>query len=169
MTRAFDRSSTTKRALQALVFAMAVVSRFAVPAFGGVEDSAPNGFKVLYLFTGVRSVLGNDGSAATSIHCTSIADEPTMVRVQWFDGGASVLTDNQLLIGAGASVTFSSRATEFYADNAAAGLTILMGSARVLSDGSTKIMCTGQVLDPIGDPPSYIVPLPGFSKAGAIR
>ncbi len=157
------------RALHCLVFALAVASSSPVPAFSGVEDSVPNGFKVLYLFTGVRSVLGSDGSAATSIHCTNGADEPTFVRVQWFDGGASLLTDHQLQIGAGASATFSSRATEFYADNAGANLNILMGSARILSDGSTKIICTGQVLDPVGDPPSYIVPLPGFSKTGAIR
>jgi len=169
MPRAFDPSATIKRALHALVFAMALATSAAGAAFGGVEDPAPNGFKVLYLFTGVRSVLGNDGSAATSIHCTSAADEPTMVRIQWFDGGGSALTEHQLQISAGQSATFSSRATEFYADNVGASLNIVMGSARILSDGSTKIICTGQVLDPIGDPPSYIAPLPGFSKTGAIR
>ena len=138
-------------------------------ALAGLDDPPPDGLKVLYMFTGVRSVLGDAGSAATSIHCTSFAAGQTQLRVNWFNTNGVLQADHVLFVSSGDTVTFSTRATEFYADNAGAHLSLLSGSARILTNGSTNVVCTGQVLDPIGDPPSYIVALPGFSKNGKIR
>lgn len=171
MINAFGKGSRsrTSRALRGLLVSTALCTSFSSAALGGVEDPAPDGFKVVYVFTGARSVLGDDGSAATSIHCTNTSGNTTTIRTEFYNEVGTLLTALQLPTGAGRTVTFSSRATEFYSDNAGASLNMLMGSVRVLSDGSPRIVCTGQVLDPIGDPPSYIVALPGFSRKGTIK
>jgi len=137
-------------------------------AVAGLDEPPPAGSKVLYMFTGARSILGASGTAATSIHCSSFATVATTVHVQWFSGGGALQASLQTILNFGESKTFSTRDTEFYAE-ISSSLNLTNGSARVLAEGSANVICTAQVLDPIGDPPSYIVALPGFGKNGKLR
>ena len=136
-------------------------------AIKSIADPPPAGFTVLYIFTGARDTQNaGTNSAATSIHCSNAGESTTEVIVELTDYDASPTTiSSTVSIQPNRTATFSSQATALYSeDDILTSLDDLnQGSGRVLvSAGADSIICTAQVLDPVGNPPSYVINLDLF-------
>ena len=132
----------------------------------GIADPPPAGFTVLYNFTGARDTQNAaTNSAATSIHCSNAGQSSTQVIVELTDFDANPTISATVTIASNKTATVSSQATVLYSEDAI--LTspddLNQGSGRVLvSAGADGIICTAQVLDPVGNPPNYIINLDLF-------
>ncbi|NTU65223.1 MAG: hypothetical protein HGB05_17935, partial [Chloroflexi bacterium] len=120
----------------------------------GLADPPPEGFTVLYTFTGARDTqAGGTNSGATSIHCTNAGAANVQVRVEISDFDNAPTISGTLTIPPSGTRTYSSQATNLYAEDFTMSTTdnIDQGSGRVLANSSSaKIICTAQVLDPVG-------------------
>lgn len=132
--------------------------------FAGIDQPPPQGFKTVYIFTGVKD---NTIDTATVVHCTSFDDEASTIQVEFFDFTSVLRGSFEHTLAPGETVTVGSRNTVFYSEFSAGVVDNLgQGSARVVSTGPTNIICTAQMVDSDSNPPSFIVPLPGFDKDG---
>ncbi len=127
---------------------------------------------VLYMFTGAKdSQAGGTNSAATAIHCTNAGAASVKVWVQISDFDNTPTISGTLTIPPSGTRTYSSQATNFYAEDFTMSTTdnIDQGSGRVMAEGSSSnIICTAQVLDPVGNPPNYAVKLTLYDSLGNI-
>ena len=132
----------------------------------GLSDPPPPGFTVLYMFTGARDTqAGGTNSAATSVHCTNAGAANVQVRVEISDFDNAPTISGTLTIPPNGTRTYSSQATNLYAEDFTMSTTdnIDQGSGRILANSSSaRIICTAQVLDPVGNPPAYVVNLDLF-------
>ena len=134
----------------------------------GLADPPPAGFTVLYMFTGAKDTQNaTPNTAATSVHCTNYGSSSVQVRVEISDKD-NVPTDSATFtLAPNATETVSSQLTELYFEDALLSTTvddINQGSGRILADSSSaKIICTAQVLDPINNPPQYLINLDLFT------
>ncbi|MCB8992025.1 MAG: hypothetical protein H6665_15495 [Ardenticatenaceae bacterium] len=123
----------------------------------------------VFRFSGVSDD-GEQGSSnrkkATSIHCTNLSatDNQVEVRViQW--NGTGVFTGT-LTMPPNVSSTFSTQNTQIYYDDVFIGGStpaIFQGSGVVLAE-SPQIICSAQVLDPLGYPPVFAVSLEMYKR-----
>jgi|GEM_PF-7032221 len=137
-------------------------------ATGGI-DQPPHGFKTVYLFTGAKD---NTIDTATVVHCTNFDDDAkaTTIEVAFFDFTSVLRGSFEHTLAPGETVTVGSRNTVFYSEFSAGVVDNLgQGSARVASTPPATIICTAQMVDSKLNPPSFIVPLPGFDEDGKIR
>jgi hypothetical protein len=134
----------------------------------------PTADKVVYRFSGVTDD-GQQGSAnrkeATSIHCTNLHSANVTIKVQvvqwngtdYFEGCVEAAPPNH-------SLTFSTQNTTIYFDDVLLGGSpgtdaIFQGSGLVLIDQGS-VICTAQVLDPLGYPPVFAARLPLWGPCG---
>jgi hypothetical protein len=138
----------------------------------GLADPPPEGFTVLYTFTGARDTqAGGTNSGATAVHCTNAGAANVQVRVEISDFDNTPTISGTLTIPPSATRTYSSQATNLYAEDFTMSTTdnIDQGSGRVMANSSSaKIICTAQVLDPVGNPPTYAVKLTLYDSSGII-
>jgi len=138
----------------------------------GLADPPPDGFTVLYTFTGARDTqAGGTNSGATAVHCTNAGAANVQVRVEISDFDNTPTISGTLTIPPSGTRTYSSQATNFYVEDFTMSTTdnIDQGSGRVMANSSSaKIICTAQVLDPVGNPPSYAVKLTLYDSSGSI-
>jgi hypothetical protein len=133
----------------------------------GLSDPPPAGFTVLYMFTGAKDTqsLGAN-TAATSIHCTNYGSISTTVRVEISDKDNAPTASASLTLNTSQTGTFSSQNTAIYFEDAPPmnfSDDVNQGSGRILINNSTaKIICTAQVLDPVNNPPEYLINLDLF-------
>lgn len=126
-----------------------------------------------YFFTGARNFLTTDvpNLAATAVTCTNFGPSIQTLYVAIVDYDQTYVISNTLPINPGDTRTFGSQNTAIYGEDAL--LTghmplddINQGYGYVdVSDGAhaQEIRCTAQVLDPLGNPPAYIVQLPMYN------
>ena len=132
----------------------------------GLADPPPPGFSVLYTFSGAADTQNSTNTSATSVHCTNAgtANVQIMVQISDFDNVPTI--SGTLTIGSNQTATFSSHATIFYTEDVFLTATtddINQGSGRVLiNPSSAKVICAGQVLDPLNNPPEYVINLDLF-------
>ena len=133
----------------------------------GVSDPPPPGYFVRYMFTGARDNLGT--SAATSVHCTNFGSSSVTVMVEISDFDNNPTVSGSISISPSFTRTFSTANTAVYAEDVT--LTnpgtdeIDQGSGRIMvNDSTAKIICTAQVLDPVNNPPEFIVNLDLFRR-----
>jgi hypothetical protein len=124
---------------------------------------------VLYAFSGVRDNYNTrqpePATAATSIHCTNVGADAVQLYIELFRYQGNVIVANTDTISPNFTYTFSTQNTELYAEDAVMTPTVAIdqGSGRIMADsGTAKIICTAQLLDPTGSPPSYVVNLDLF-------
>jgi len=132
----------------------------------GLADPPPAGFTVLYTFTGAKDTqAGGTNSGATTVHCTNAGAANVQVRVEISDFDNAPTISGTLTIPPSGTRTYSSQNTNLYAEDFTMSTTdnIDQGSGRVLvNSSSAKVICTAQVLDPIGNPPEYVINLDLF-------
>ena len=133
----------------------------------GLADPPPPGFSVLYTFSGAAdSQNSTPDTAVTSVHCTNAGTSSVQVMVQISDFDNVPTIAGTFTIASNRSATFSSHPTIFYLDDvtlSATGDDIDQGSGRVLiNPSSAKVICTAQVLDPVNNPPEYVINLDLF-------
>ena len=100
-----------------------------------------------------------------TIHCTNAGAAPVQVRVEISDFDNAPTISGTLTIPSSGTRTYSSQATNFYAEDFTMSTTdnIDQGSGRIMTNsGPAKVICTAQVLDPVGNPPEYVINLDLF-------
>ena len=131
----------------------------------GIADPPGAGQTVLYMFVGAADSQYNANNwIATSIHCANYGSTDAIIEVQIIDkdGIGPVMTGTET-IPPDEIATFSTQTTDVYNENEGWGGVLVnpttdddidQGSGRILADssGSTSVICTAQVLDPIGQP-----------------
>ena len=139
------------------------------PAQATLIDNPPPGFRVIALFTGVRAT----DTVAVAVHCSNLDKTKTAeVKVEFINFDGTMEGEDSFFIAPGFTSTFTANTdsgdAEFYSEDSKTVLAFALnqGSIRVLSKGTGKVFCSAQVLDAIGDPPSFIQDLPVFSNLG---
>ena len=136
----------------------------------GLSDPPPAGFTVLYTFTGARDTqAGGTNSGATVVHCSNAGAANVQVRVEISDFDNAPTISGTLTIPPSVTRTYGSQATNLYVEDFTMSTTdnIDQGSGRVLANSSSaKVICTAQVLDPVGNPPNYAVKLALYDRFG---
>jgi hypothetical protein len=132
----------------------------------GLADPPPSGLSVLYMFTGVANHnTPATRQIATSIHCTNFGSTAVQTELQLFAVGGSAFTTS-VTINSNRTWTFSTQSTAIYREDSFLNTgTVEQGSGRVLAD-KAQLICTAQVLDPIGNPPTFMAKLPIFDSSG---
>jgi len=109
------------------------------------------------------------GNVETDIFCTSLANVPIDIGVQFFASNGSVVNDvgagNGALTGVapGTTVTFGTTGTAALFETQVVTLTaVAQGMARVVSN-SPDLLCSAMVLDAATAPPSTATALAGFT------
>jgi hypothetical protein len=148
----------------------------------GLADPAPSGYTVFYTFTGARDIQypnpenseNKENIAATVIHCTNTGDLLTQMRVEIYDYNDNYTLSVTETITPNYTLTFTTQDVALYTWDAlitgtVAGRTsnIDQGSGRIMVDNpAANVICTAQVLDPLGNPPSYVVKLTLYDAYG---
>jgi hypothetical protein len=136
-----------------------------------LEETVDADLPLLYTFAGVTDD-GEQGSAdrkeATSIHCTNLDTENAQVEVQVYQWNGTDVFTGTVNMPPNRSFTFSTQNTAIYFDDVLLGGSpgtpaIFQGSGRVLS-ASPRVICTAQVLDPLGYPPMFVSALELFRE-----
>jgi len=146
----------------------------AVQPAQSAEPQAPSGsLAVLYTFTGVtddgaQSAAGR--KEATSILCTNLAASNTTVEVHVFNWDGSEVGTGTATVAPNNSYTFSTQNTTIYFEDVILGSgggtpAIFQGFGEVWTD-QTNVICTAEILDPLGYPPVYMDKLPLFTADG---
>jgi hypothetical protein len=148
----------------------------------GLADPAPNGFSVIYTFTGARDIQypnpenpeNKENIAATVVHCTNIGDLLTQMRVEIYDYNDNYTLSVTEIITPNYTLTFTTQDVALYTWDAIIARTVTdqtsnidQGSGRIMVDNpAANVICTAQVLDPLGNPPSYVVKLTLYDAYG---
>ncbi len=153
--------------LRTLLASAALSLALSAATFAGIDQPPPQGFKTVYIFTGAKD---NTIDTATVVHCTNFDDKATTIQVEFFDFTSVLRGSFEHTLAPGETATVGSRNTLFYSEFSAGVVDNLgQGSAWVVGTRPTNIICTAQMVDSDSDPPSFIVPLPGFDRGGRIR
>lgn len=155
--------------------AAAVLAGTVFPALAGVVDSpvpsisASAATRVMFIVPGI---IKNNG-IETAIMCTSLDNSAATVAVEVFapEGGAALNNvatgtgNGALPVVPGETVTISTgTSVGLHEDLAIDGLAnVKNGSARILST-STRILCTGLLVEKLGSTPNTIAPLKVFAR-----
>jgi hypothetical protein len=133
-----------------------------------INDLPPPGYSVLYMFTGASDRLAGATSprSVTAVHCSNYGTAAATTTVQIFDWNLSVLIEGTAVISPGWMRTFSTRDTGIMYRNEvpmsrSLNESVDQGSGRIMATQSTLI-CTAQVLGPIGVTPTYMINLDLF-------
>lgn len=156
-------------------FAAAVLAATTTPATAGVIDSpvpsisASAATRVMFIAPGV---IKNNG-IETAFMCTSLEAGPVTVAVEVFapEGGAALNNvatgtgNGALAVAPGETVTISTgTSVGLHEDLPITGLAnVKNGSARILST-STRILCTGLLVEKLGSTPATISTLKIFAR-----
>ena len=156
------------RLMRIICAVLALAFLLSVPAQAAIFDKPPSGFKVIVLFTGVRT----RPDVVAAVHCTNLDKTKTAeVDVEFFDFIGSLKGTASFDILPGRTATFTANSdfgtTSFFAIDSAIDLIddLNQGAIRVLSKGTGKVICSANVLDD-AITPSFIHDLPPFNKAG---
>ena len=129
----------------------------------GLADPPSAGLSVQYIFTGVANhPTAATRQIATSVHCTNFGSTAIQAEIQLFSVGAASAYGDTVTIVANRTWTFSTQNTAIYREDSILNTGILeQGSGRILAD-KAELICTAQLLDPIGNPPDFIAELEMF-------
>ena len=132
----------------------------------GLADPPPPGFSVLYTFSGAADTQNSTNTSATSVHCTNAGTANVQVIVEISDFDNSPTISGTLTLVPNRTATFGSHGTALYIEDVTLTATadnIDQGSGRVsINPSSAKVICTGQVLDPLNNPPEFVINLDLF-------
>jgi hypothetical protein len=152
--------------------AMVTAGPIAIGAATGAEQLAATitaELPVRYTFSGVTddgAQGASDRKEATSIHCTNLSRAANQVEVQIFQWSGALVYTSTVGIASYGSMTFSTQNTTIYFDDVVLNTdAIFQGSGRILSS-SPRIICTVQVLDPLGYPPVFMDKLALYTGDG---
>ncbi|MCB0166506.1 MAG: hypothetical protein KDI79_19920 [Anaerolineae bacterium] len=129
----------------------------------GLADPPSAGLTVQYMFTGVANhPTTATRQIATTVHCTNFGSSHIQAEIQLFSvGGASSYGDT-VTINSNRTWTFSTQNTAIFREDTILNTGVLeQGSGRILAD-DPQLICTAQLLDPIGNPPDFISELEMF-------
>jgi hypothetical protein len=137
---------------------------------GLAPDEAPTGLGLLYTFSGVTDD-GQQGSVnrkeATVLHCTNLASAVTTIELRLFNYDGTQVALATLDAPVNYSFTFSTQQTTIFFDDIVLGAggtpAINQGSGQVWTDRA-DVICTAQVLDPLGYPPAFVSALELFRR-----
>jgi hypothetical protein len=137
--------------------------------------AAPSATSVILQFSGVTDDGQKSSSArkeATSILCTNTGNNNASIEVQLFQWSGSMVYTATVSAPPKASYTFSTQNTTIYFDDVIFGTgggtdAIFQGYGRVLSNRSS-VICTAQVLDPLGYPPVFMDKLTMYHGDGTL-
>jgi hypothetical protein len=119
------------------------------------------------MFTGVANHSNPiSRTIATSIHCSNFGSSDAQAQLQIFSLNGGLADSVAFPIPSNRTRTVSSQDTKIYREDTFLNNAIIeQGSGRVLADKSTLI-CTAQLLDPVNNPPAFMVKLPLFDSFG---
>lgn len=128
-----------------------------------LAPEAPTAMSVVLEFSGVTDdgkKSASDRKEATSILCTNSGTANATIEVQLFQWSGAMVYTGTVTAVPKASYTFSTQNTTIYFDDIIFGSgggtdSIFQGYGRVLSTRPT-VICTAEVLDPLGYPPVYM-------------
>ena len=160
----------------ALVLIAALALAASTQAQAGSPPAAPEAVTARLLVSGVTDD-GEKGSPlgkeATAITCTNLGAADAIIEIRVYQWTGALLYTSIIASGPMKTVTFSTQPTSLYFDdviiNAGAGGTAVIeqGAAVIFSD-SPAIICTAQMLDPVGYPPAYMDKLAMYYAGGTI-
>jgi len=137
----------------------------------GQMGEAPATMSLLYVFSGVtddglQSAAGR--KEATSILCTNLAASNTTIEVHVFNWDGSEVGTGNVTAAPNNSYTFSTQNTTIYFEDVILGSgggtpAIFQGFGQVWTD-QTNVICTAEVLDPLGYPPVFVSALELFRR-----
>lgn len=135
----------------------------------------PTANKVAYRFAGVSDDGAKGGAGrkeATSIHCANVDSAEVKIKVQLRQWNGAVVGEGCVTAAPDRHLTFSTQNTTIYVEDVILGGSagegtdsIFQGSGVVLIDRGT-VVCSAQVLDPLGYPPIFAVNLPLWGACG---
>ena len=133
----------------------------------GLADPPSAGLSVQYIFTGVANhPTAATRQIATSIHCTNFGSTAIQTEIQFFSVGAVVPYTQTATIVVNRTWTFSTQNTAIFREDSILNTGILeQGSGRILANNA-ELICTAQLVDPIGNPPAFMARLPLFDRYG---
>ncbi|MCB9079513.1 MAG: hypothetical protein H6631_18070 [Anaerolineaceae bacterium] len=133
----------------------------------GLADPPSAGLTVQYMFTGVANhPTAATRQIATSVHCTNFGSGAVQAEIQFFSVGAVIPSSQAATIASNQTWTFSTQNTAVFREDSILNTGILeQGSGRILAD-DPQLICTAQILDPIGNPPAFMARLPLFDRYG---
>ncbi len=128
-----------------------------------VAPEAPTALSVKLQFSGVTDdgkKSAADRKEATSILCTNAGTSVAEINVELFQWNGALVYTATVTANPKASFTFSTQNTTIYFDDVIFGTgggtdSIFQGFGRVLSDRA-GIVCSAEVLDPLGYPPVFV-------------
>ena len=135
-------------------------------AYAGILDQPPDRFKVISLFTGVRTDALID--IAVTVHCTNIHRRDVTLRVEFFASHGGLVGSEEISLPQGETRTLSAGLsggdTLLYDEDALVLLSedLNQGSLRILTS-SDRIICSAHVLHQLVAQPESVVPLTPFS------
>ena len=145
-------------------------ARIVEPDIGAAVD-----MQLLYRFSGVSDD-GLQGAStrkeATSVHCTNVAGTNTLVEVQLYQWNGTDVFTGTVNMPPNRSFTFSTQNTTIYFDDVLLGgspgtAAIFQGSGQVWAS-QRDVICTAQVLDPLGYPPIFATELTLYTGDGIL-
>ncbi|MCB0166507.1 MAG: hypothetical protein KDI79_19925 [Anaerolineae bacterium] len=133
----------------------------------GLADPPSAGLTVQYMFTGAANhPTAATRQIATTVHCTNFGSTDIQAEIQFFSVGAVVPYTQTATIVTNRTWTFSTQNTAVFREDTIMNTGILeQGSGRILAD-DPQLICTAQLLDPIGNPPAFMARLPLFDRYG---
>ena len=156
------------RLIRIVCVVLALAFLLSVPAQAAIFDKPPAGFKVIALFTGVRTTT----TVVAAVHCTNLDKTKTAeVDVEFFDFGGPLRGTSSFDMMPGRTTTYTANSNNgsqsFFLAQSPIDLTddLNQGAIRVLSKGTGKVFCSANVLDD-SDPPAFIYDLPPFNPRG---
>ena len=137
----------------------------------GLVGESPATTSLMFVFSGVTDD-GLQGGAgrkeATSILCSNLAASNNTIEVRLFNWDGSQVGTGSVTAAPNASYTFSTQNTTIYFDDVILGagggtVAIFQGFGEVWAD-QTNVICTAEVLDPLGYPPVFVTALELFRR-----
>lgn len=118
----------------------------------------------LFRATGVRDA----ATAATVVHCTNLGGTTRSVYVEILDFDGALDCSMAIAVAPDETRTFSTRPTALYSDDASCAAAPLteQGSLLISLNEWTRLICTVQIVDPIGATPRFAERLDLFDRNG---
>jgi len=146
-------------------FGAALLLAVAQPTGASQLTDPPSAGKILYYFTGVRT----SDQVSTIVHCTNLdPKKDATLELDYFQFNGSLFGSGSISIASGVTRTVSvgttsesNGGTAVFAEDLTVnvGTDLNQGTARVSADGTSKIICTGQLIDRVNNPPTFAVEL----------
>jgi hypothetical protein len=163
----------TPRTTRAFTAALGAVLLCQTPTVGWASPltDPPAAGKILYYFPGA----GTSAQVSTVVHCANLdkKDVDALISFTYFDFNSVQVGSSTSTVPAGRTVTIAAGTTAggntaVYSEDSSLTLSsdLNQGTVRVSSEGTTKIICTAQVIERVGNPPTFAVDLPQFRTSG---